>query len=200
MTGDRSQDKAVKPRRALLTSHRPHGRRGARSIWFGVRSANKSKRQWQEALESSNSCFGFSWNNGTYVMRPADNNAQPGTRKNARRMCLRHQTIQYFSFIGTKIEKGKKIKGKKRKKKKASLWNSSSSWTGFLQRGAAKRDGHGPCGEPSTRTAAPQRAQPWGVGARLPPSVCPHCWGHRRTWEPGDTGWLCRRQAGCQGV
>lgn len=47
-------------------------------------------------------------------MQPADNNAQPGTRKNARRMCLRHQTIQYFCFIGTKIEKEKK-KGKKHK-------------------------------------------------------------------------------------
>lgn len=40
-------------------------------------------------------------------MWPTDNDTQPGTGKNARRMCLHHQTIQYFCVTGTKIEKGK---------------------------------------------------------------------------------------------
>lgn len=158
MKGNRREDKAVKPRRAVLTSHRPRGRRGARSIWFGVSSTNKSKRQWQEALESSNSCFGFSWNNSTYVMWPADNNAQPGTCKNARRMCLRHQTIQYFCFIGTEIEKGKK----KKKEKKASLEFLDFLDRVSVERRAAKRGGHGPC-----------RAQPRGIGAQRHPRCVP---------------------------
>lgn len=102
------EDKAVKLLGALLTSHHPCGRTGDRSICFGVSSTNKSRRQWQEALESSNSFFGFSWNNRTYVMWPADNNTQPGTHKNARRMCLRHKTFQYFCFVGTEIEREKK--------------------------------------------------------------------------------------------
>lgn len=110
MKGNITEDKAVKLLWAVLTSHHPCGRRGDRSICFGVSSTNKSKRQWQEALESSNSFFGFSWNNRTYVMWPADNNMQPGTHKNARRMCLRHEMFQYFCFIGTKIEKEKKKK------------------------------------------------------------------------------------------
>lgn len=58
-------------------------------------------------------------------MWPMDNNTQPGTGKNARRMCLRHQTIQYFCVIGTKIEKGKKERGKKIK---------SLKFLGFLDR------------------------------------------------------------------
>lgn len=44
-------------------------------------------------------------------MQPTDNDMQPGTGKNARRMCLNHQTIQNFYIIGTKIKKGKKKKG-----------------------------------------------------------------------------------------
>lgn len=113
MKGNIREDKAVKLLGAVLTSHHPCGRRGDRSICFGVSSTNKSKRQWQEALESSNSFFGFSWNNRTYVMWPADNNMQPGTHKNARRMCLRHETFQYFCFAGTEIEKEKKKKESK---------------------------------------------------------------------------------------
>lgn len=172
MKGNRRGDKAVEPCRAALTSHHPRGRRRARSIWFGVSSTNKSKRQWQEALESSNSCFGFSWNNSTYVMRPADNNAQPGTCKNARRMCLHHQRNQWLCFTGTKIEKERK-----KKEKNPSLWSSSSSWTGFLH-------------EDSCRAG-----WPWGMQEPITGTIACGSWATQGDWHSPTSP--CPPQRGC---
>lgn len=169
MKGNIREDKAVKLLGAVLTSHHPCGRRGDRSICFGVSSTNKSKRQWQEALESSNSFFGFSWNNRTYVMWPADNNMQPGTHKNARRMCLRHETFQYFCFAGTEIEKEKK---KRKARSKPLEFLDFLDWVS-LETSAAKQGGCGRCSGAGGQLRA-EHHQPHTAPMRTPR---PHCWG-----------------------
>lgn len=95
-------------------------------------------------------------------MQPTDNDMQPGTGKNARRMCLNHQTIQNFYIIGTKIKKGKKKKGGGGK---------SLKLLDFLDRVSVEESYKvmwpWALGGAGTRTAAPQGAQPWSWGSAM---------------------------------
>lgn len=100
-------------------------------------------------------------------MRPTDNNTQPGTGKNARRMCLRHQTIQYFCVIGTKIEKRKKKRGK----------NQVFEVPRFLGRGFCRGKLQSRVATGLERSLAPGQLLPGvlspGIGAQLRPQHIP---------------------------